>query len=124
MSKASYPYPPDEFDAADDHDGPRGVHRSPRTTWSKLWPFLVVLVVFPALAYGVVTWIANSDTGLGGAISGLGATGTSDASTDGATEAATDAATPTDAPTTEAPAAPTTEAPAAPPAARSEEHTF
>jgi hypothetical protein len=106
VSKASYPYPPDEFDAADDHDGPRGVHRSPRTTWSKLWPFLVVLVVFPALAYGAVTWIANSDTGLGGAISGLGATGTSDASTDGATEAAPGTATPTDTPTTEAPVAP------------------
>lgn len=107
MSKASYPYPPDEFDAADDHDGPRGVHRSARTTWSKLWPFLVVLIVFPALAYGLVTWISNSDTGLGGAISGLGATGTSDASTDGATDAATDTATPpTDTPTTDAPVVP------------------
>jgi LytR cell envelope-related transcriptional attenuator len=112
VSKASYPYPPDDFDAADDHDGPRGVHRSPRTTWSKLWPFLVVLVVFPALAYGLVTWISNSDTGLSGAISGLGATGTSDTTTDGATAAATDTATdaataPATAPTTDVPVAPT-----------------
>jgi hypothetical protein len=112
VSKASYPYPPDEFDAADDHDGPRGVHRSPRTTWSKLWPFLVVLVVFPALAYGLVTWISNSDTGLSGAISGLGATGTSDTTTDGATGAATGTATdvatpPAATPTTDTPAAPT-----------------
>lgn len=113
MSKASYPYPPDEFDAADDHDGPRGVHRSPRTTWSKLWPFLVVLVVFPALAYGLVTWISNSDTGLSGAISGLGATGTTEP-TDAGTTAAADAATPpADTATSEAPAAP----PVAPPAA-------
>ena len=114
MSKASYPYPPDEFDAADDHDGPRGVHRSPRTTWSKLWPFLVVLVVFPALAYGLVTWISNSDTGLSGAISGLGATGTSDTATDGATPTGTDAATAT---ATTPAATPTTEAPVAPTAA-------
>ncbi|WP_158274505.1 LytR C-terminal domain-containing protein [Cellulomonas sp. WB94] len=109
MSKASYPYPPDEFDAADDHDGPRGVHRSPRTTWSKVWPFLVVLVVFPALAYGLVTWISNSDTGLGGAISGLGATGTTeptDTATDAATGTATDTAPPADTATSEAPVAP------------------
>ena len=110
MSKASYPYPTDEFDAADDHDGPRGVHRSPRTTWSKLWPFLVVLVVFPALAYGLVTWISNSDTGLSGAISGLGATGTAEP-TGGSTDVATDAATGT----APAPAAtPTSEAPVTP----------
>jgi len=114
VSKASYPYPPDEFDAADDHDGPRGVHRSPRTTWSKLWPFLVVLVVFPALAYGLVTWISNSDTGLSGAISGLGATGTSDTAADGATPTGTDAATAT---ATTPAATPTTEAPVAPTAA-------
>jgi hypothetical protein len=114
VSKANYPYPPDDFDAADDHDGPRGVHRSPRTTWSKLWPFLVVLVVFPALAYGLVTWISNSDTGLSGAISGLGATGTSDTATDGATPTGTDAATAT---ATTPAATPTTEAPVAPTAA-------
>lgn len=116
MSKASYPYPTDEFDAADDHDGPRGVHRSARTTWSKLWPFLVVLVVFPALAYGLVTWISNSDTGLSGAISGLGATGTIE-STGGSTDVATDAASgtaqpPAGTPTSEAPAPPAAPAPA------------
>lgn len=106
MSKASYPHPTDEFDAADDHEGPRGVHRSPRTTWSKLWPFLVVLVVFPALAYGLVTWISNSDTGLSGAISGLGATGTTEP-TGGSTDGATDTAAPPAAtPTSDAPVAP------------------
>lgn len=75
-----------------------------------MWPFLVVLVVFPALAYGLVTWISNSDTGLGGAISGLGATGTTeptDAATAATTDTATDAATtPAVAPTTEAPVTP------------------
>ena len=55
MSKASYPYPDDEFDAPPDPDGTRGVHRAPRSAWRRWWPFLVVLVVVPALAYGAVT---------------------------------------------------------------------
>jgi hypothetical protein len=61
VTKGSYPYPEDEFDVADDHGGPRGVHRAPRTTWSRLWPFLVVLVVVPALAYGLVTQLSSGD---------------------------------------------------------------
>ena len=80
MSKGSYPYPADEFDAADDHDGPRGVHRAHRSMWHRARPFLRVLVLLPALAYGFITWIANTDTGLSGAISGLGSTQASDPS--------------------------------------------
>ncbi|GCD21137.1 hypothetical protein CTKZ_26990 [Cellulomonas algicola] len=55
MSKADYPYPDDEFDAAADPDAPRGVHRAPRSAWSRWWPFLAVLVLAPVLAYGAVT---------------------------------------------------------------------
>lgn len=45
-----YPYPDDEFDEAADSGGHRGVHRAPRSTWAKVWPFLAVLIIFPALA--------------------------------------------------------------------------
>ncbi len=64
MKPGSYPYPPDEFDAAARAGGPRGVHRAPRSHWSRWWPFVVVLVVFPALAYGAVTILSDWD-GLG-----------------------------------------------------------
>jgi len=56
VTKGQYPYPADEFDDVDLDAGPRGVHRSPRSRWSRVWPFLLVLVLFPALAYGVVTY--------------------------------------------------------------------
>lgn len=64
MKPGSYPYPPDEFDAAARAGGPRGVHRAPRSRWSRWWPFVVVLVVFPALAYAAVTVLSDWD-GLG-----------------------------------------------------------
>lgn len=54
MRAADYPYPPDEFDAAA-AGGPNGVHRRPRSSWSRWWPFLAVLVVLPALSYAAVT---------------------------------------------------------------------
>ncbi|QCB94575.1 LytR C-terminal domain-containing protein [Cellulomonas shaoxiangyii] len=59
MSKADYPYPDDEFDAATP-DGPRGVHRAPRSAWSRWWPFLVVLLVVPVLAYGAVAYLSRT----------------------------------------------------------------
>ena len=65
VKPGSYSYPPDEFDAAARAGGPRGVHREPRTRWSKLWPFVVVLVVFPALAFAAVTILSDWD-GLSG----------------------------------------------------------
>lgn len=65
MKPGAYPYPPDEFDAAARAGGPRGVHRAPRSRWSRWWPFLVVLVVFPVLAYVGATILSDWD-GLGG----------------------------------------------------------
>ncbi|WP_448059085.1 LytR C-terminal domain-containing protein [Cellulomonas hominis] len=61
MSKGRYPYPEDEFDAVGDHDVPRGVHRAHRSGWRRAAPFLVVLVVFPLLAFGLVTWLSSED---------------------------------------------------------------
>ena len=51
-----YPYDEDEFDAPVDPDGPHGVHRAPRSAWSRWWPFLVVIVVVPALTFAAVYW--------------------------------------------------------------------
>ncbi len=59
MSKADYPYPEDEFDAISP-DAPTGVHRAPRSTWSRWWPFLVVLVVVPVLAWGAVAFLSRT----------------------------------------------------------------
>ena len=61
MTKASqgYPYPPDEFDLAS-ADQPRGAHRAPVPWIRRALPFFVVLVVFPALAYVLVTLLSTS----------------------------------------------------------------
>ena len=74
MKPGSYPYPPDEFDAAARAGGPRGVHRAPRSRWSRWWPFVVVLIVFPALAYAAVTVLSDWD--------GLGSLGGDDTATE------------------------------------------
>ena len=52
-------HPPDEFDAAARAGGPSGVHRAQRSWWSRWWPFVVVLVLFPALAYAAVTFLSD-----------------------------------------------------------------
>ncbi|GEA88177.1 LytR C-terminal domain-containing protein [Cellulomonas cellasea] len=90
MSKGSYPYPEDEFDAAEDLDGPRGVHRAPRSRWRALLPFAVVLVVFAGLGAGVLLYLANSDVTLPAGL-GSGTTAGDDGG-DGATEGEGDAA--------------------------------
>jgi cytoskeletal protein RodZ len=106
VSKADYPYPPDEFDAPPGPDAPRGVHRAPRSWWSRWWPFLVVLVVVPALAWAAVTWYLRDDSSTPTSPT----TGVEE--TVPADETATDEATePADGQTT-AEAPPTTEAPA------------
>ncbi len=113
MKPGAYSYPPDEFDAAARSGGPRGVHRATRSRWSRWWPFLLVLVVFPALAYGAVTVLSDWDGLPGG---GTGAEDPGDAAeeptdeTAGPTDPADPAATPS--PTPE----PTPEPPPPPPA--------
>jgi hypothetical protein len=57
-----YPYPTDEFDDLEPAAGPRGAHRSRRSRWRTAWPFLLVIVLFPALAYGAVSYW-SSDRG-------------------------------------------------------------
>ena len=110
MTKAEYPYPPDEFDEI--VAGPRGAHRTPRSRWSRLWPFLLVLVLFPALAFGVVTYW-SSDRG-GADQAGALDPGADASATEGSADPAeTPAQTPTETPT-EAPVVPPTDEPVAP----------
>lgn len=52
-------HPRDEFDDGVPPGGPRGAHRAPRTRWNRWWPFVIVLILFPALAYGAVTWLSD-----------------------------------------------------------------
>jgi hypothetical protein len=61
VKAADYPYPQDEFDSAAASGGPRGVHRKPLSTWRRWTGFIVVLIVFPALAYAAVTLAASWD---------------------------------------------------------------
>jgi hypothetical protein len=60
VSKAEYSYPEDEFDVPSNPDVPRGVHRAPRTAWSRWWPFLLVLVVAPVLAFAAVNYASRN----------------------------------------------------------------
>ena len=64
MSHGDYPYPADEFDSAAARVSPQGVHRAPRSWRSRWGAFVLVVVLFPLLAYGVVTWLSDWD-GLG-----------------------------------------------------------
>lgn len=105
MSKADYPYPPDEFDAPRNPDAPRDAYLAPRSWWSRWWPFVAVLVVFPVLAFALVN--------LGSRFDSLPIVGSSSAETEPADEGATDGEAPA---TEETPAAETpVETPAATP---------
>jgi len=97
VNKGEYPYPEDEFDDVELTSGPRGVHRTLRSRWSRAWPFLVVIIVFPALAYGAVTYW--SGTGIGGG-SQAGAATDAATTTDAASESPpeTPAVTPSEIP--------------------------
>lgn len=63
VTKGEYPYPPDEFDHVESGAGPRGAHRALRSRWTRAWPFVVVVVLFPALAYGAVTYWSSERGG-------------------------------------------------------------
>lgn len=114
MKPGSYPYPPDEFDAAARAGGPRGVHRASRSRWSRWWPFVVVLVVFPALAYAAVTILSDWDglSSLGGDDGGTSQEPSADEDSadeppaDGADTGETPVETPTETETTPAPPPP------------------
>lgn len=58
-------FPPDEFDDLVT-SAPVGVHRRPRARWRPVIPFLVIIIVAPLLAWGLVwaiqTW-TGSDSG-------------------------------------------------------------
>lgn len=119
MSKGPYPYPDDEFDAAEAQDGPRGVHRAARSAWSRWWPFVVVLVAVPAVTVGLVLWASSWDgdvPGFGNDSPSQSTQASEDASTDpSADQSASDGQTPADEETTQAPPAATEEPPAATP---------
>jgi hypothetical protein len=67
VSKNSYPYPPDEFDSVDPKSRPQEVHAARRSTWSRVWPFVVVIIVVPIIAFGVVKVLSAWDNpGSGG----------------------------------------------------------
>ena len=110
MSKAAYHYPPDEFDAPPDPDAPRGVHRAPRSAWSRWWPFLAVIVVVPLVAWGAVTLLAQS--GQLPDLPGVTGTSTAPATETGAPPDGSASGAPTDGtPTSQPPAEQTTPAP-------------
>lgn len=90
MAKKDYPFPDDEFDLAGAGRAPQGVHRTPRPRWRALLPFVVVLVLAPALAYVGVGYLAGQD-GVGGG-SGLTASPSQTPQETTPTPEATDAA--------------------------------
>jgi cytoskeletal protein RodZ len=116
VSKADYPYPDDEFDrAADaDPDVPRGVHRAPRSAWSRWWPFLAVVVLAPLLAFGAVTvWGIVNDNSMhnaddsGGTVPDDSETSDAGDGTEAPADEGADAGTEAPATQTTEPAAPT-----------------
>ncbi|MDY6213568.1 MAG: LytR C-terminal domain-containing protein [Schaalia hyovaginalis] len=55
-------YPRDEFDIAGE-DMPVGMHRPQASRWKNVWPFLVILVIVPLLAWGASTLLMNRQSG-------------------------------------------------------------
>lgn len=51
---ANYQFPRDEFDDYETRPTPVGVHRAPRSTWNRLWPFLLVAALFSSVAIAAV----------------------------------------------------------------------
>jgi len=45
----NYQFSRDEFDNYDSRPTPVGVHRAPRSRWSRLWPFLLVAALFASV---------------------------------------------------------------------------
>ncbi|MDK6401173.1 LytR C-terminal domain-containing protein [Pauljensenia sp. UMB1235] len=53
--------PRDEFDVAGE-DMPVGMHRPQPSKWKSVWPFLVILIVVPLLAWGASSLLTNRPT--------------------------------------------------------------
>lgn len=73
-SVSSYHYPEDEFDVGED-DGPVpvGVHRAQVPRWRSWIPLLAILIIVPALGWGVVALIGGGSGGSGGSGGGQAA---------------------------------------------------
>ncbi|MDR2454535.1 MAG: LytR C-terminal domain-containing protein [Bifidobacteriaceae bacterium] len=59
MAKNAYPYPPDEFDQVDLEARPKEVHAARRGPWSRVWPFLLVIVLIPAITFAAVYYFGD-----------------------------------------------------------------
>ncbi|MDR1440985.1 MAG: LytR C-terminal domain-containing protein [Bifidobacteriaceae bacterium] len=59
MSKNAYPYPLDEFDEVDINSRPKEVHAARRGAWGRVWPFLLVIILVPAIAFLAVHFLAD-----------------------------------------------------------------
>lgn len=106
MSKPTSKYPEDEFDAVEPGTAPSGVHRAPRSTWSRVAPFVVVMVTCAVLAVGTVYYLAQSPTSRlntppPAATAAAEPTADAGAATPDATDAVTPDAEPADEATTE-----------------------
>jgi hypothetical protein len=86
VSKNSYPYPPDEFDSVNPTSRPQEVHAARRSAWSRVWPFIVVIIAVPAIAFAVIKVLSSWDSA-------------QDAAPGGSTITSTTTATVTDPPT-------------------------
>ena len=56
---AAREYPDDEFDQLGRHWVPEGAHRRPRPRWRTLLPYLIALLVAPALAFLAVNYLGG-----------------------------------------------------------------
>lgn len=55
-------YTPDEFDRLAEQGGPVGVHRAPRSVWSRILPVLIAFVLAGVAAYFAATYMWNQGT--------------------------------------------------------------
>jgi len=65
-ARKDYPYPEDEFDVAGASGGPEGVHRGERSTGRKALPWIIVLLIVPLISFGVVFYLSQNDSDIGG----------------------------------------------------------
>jgi outer membrane biosynthesis protein TonB len=81
VSKSAYPYPPDEFDQVDLSSRPKEVHAARRSLWGRIWPFLLVIVLVPVVAFLAVHFLAGRGGGDGTATGGATASQSATAQT-------------------------------------------